>query len=127
MSSARVLIAGESKSGEGLAASLGELGVAARFEPADGLAGAFVDFERALEDSRPEAAVAVGAGQSALTLGITAAKLGIPLARTAEEGEDPDRARILATLADFDAGSPGRAAELIAAWLREDPPPPDLD
>ena len=79
--------------------------------------------ERELSDDRPEAAVTVGAGEAALALAITAGKLGVPTAAVgagAAGAKRADEARILTTLASFDAGSdPLRAAELIASWLRE--------
>ena len=127
MPTARVVIAGEPETGAALAEFLRERGVAADYHTGNGLAETFVVLERHLEEGA-EAAVAVGTGEAAVTLAITAAKGGIPLARTAGGDWDPDRARILATLAELDAGpETGRAADLIAAWLRGEPPPADLD
>ena len=119
-----VLIAGEAPAGEALAEALREQGVGAHFQPSNGLAEAFAEIESHLEESRPAGVVAVGTGEGALTLAITAAKLGIPVARApGDEGPAPDGARILATLAGLDAGAEGeRAADLIAAWVRGDPP-----
>jgi threonine dehydratase len=85
---------------------------------------------KSLLADRPAAAVAVGAGNAALTLAITASKLGIPVvAAPGEEARpDADAARILATLAELDARAEGeRASHVIAAWLRERTPSPDLD
>ena len=127
---ASVLIAGEPSAGEVLEESLLEEGVAARFHPANGLSETFVSIESRLEENRPSAAVAVGSGEAALTIAITAAKLGIPVVRIGgvEAKANADNERILSTLAELDAGARiGRAAGVIAAWLRGEPPPPDLD
>ena len=67
--------------------------------------------EEALEAERPDAAVAVGTGEAALALAITASKLGVPLAASAGavERDGADERRILATLAALDAGAGPRA------------------
>ena len=129
MTGQNVVLAGEKTASEALETALRESGLEARIHPTDGLAEALVDIERELEDRRPDAAVAVGTGDAALALAITASKLGVPLASV--PGTVPgteDAGRILATLASLDAGSdPARAADLIAAWLSENPPASDLD
>lgn len=117
-----VVLAGDKAASQTLAAALREAGVGPRIQLVDGLSDTLVAIEVELERSRPDAAVAVGTGEEALALAITAAKAGVPVAVSA--GSDPvhnsDRNRILATLAELDAGpDPARAADLIAAWLQE--------
>jgi hypothetical protein len=126
----KVVLAGEKQASQALDACLRERGVEVRFHPVDGLPEALVDIERELSDERPAGAVAVGTGEGALALAITASKLGVPLACVDghESGADGDQSRILATLASLDGGSdPVRAADLIASWLTEAPSAPDLD
>ncbi len=126
-----VVLAGEKGASEGLEAALRESGLEARSHATGGLAEALVTIERDLEDARPDAAVAVGTGEAALALAVTASKLAVPLAwvpGTVPGTGDADESRILATLASLDAGSdPARAADLIASWLSEQPSPGDLD
>jgi hypothetical protein len=127
-----VVLAGEKDASEALERALGEHGLEARIQPAEGLSEALVGIERELEGNRPAAAVAVGTGESALALAITAGKLGVPLACVpgtgGEAAGDADQRRILATLAALDAGSdPARAADLIALWVSENSSAADLD
>jgi hypothetical protein len=123
-----VVVAGEEAAGTALETALRELGLDARFLPATGLVDALVGLEHELERSHPDAAVAVGTGDVAVALAITASKLGVPLSSVPGTEERADALRILATLADLDAGSdPSRAAGLIASWLDGTPPTSDLD
>jgi len=92
------------------------------------LAAALVELESRLERERPALVVAVGVGDAPLALALTAGKLGIPLVAWAESqgpgapGLAEAERRILAVLADLDAGEVGdgvaafAAAERIAAW-----------
>ena len=119
-----VVLAGEKEPSEALEWALREHGIEARCYPADSLPDALVGIEKELSEGRFAAAVAVGTGDAALALAITASKLGVPLARL--EGADPgaDRGRALAALASLEAGSdPAQAADLIASWLAEQPAP----
>jgi hypothetical protein len=130
-----VVLAGEKTASEALEAALREQGLDAHRHDADGLVNALVSLERQIEEDRPRAAVAVGTGEAALALAITASKMGVPLASVPgtvpgtgnEAAGAGDQGRILATLASLDAGSdPARAANLIDSWLSENPPASDL-
>jgi len=118
-----LFLAGDSDGVEALQSALSEQGIAVRSATVSDMAAALVGMEQRLEGDRPAAAVAVGVGESAVALGITASKLGIPLiACLGEAGGDADGAkhRILTTLATLEAGAdPERAASVIAAWLRD--------
>jgi hypothetical protein len=125
-----VVLAGEKSAAGALESALLERDIGVSFHVFDSLPDAFVDLERELSGERPAGAVAVGTGEGALALAITASKLGVRLACVSgqESGEDADQRRILATLASLDAGSdPDRAADLIASWLSDDQPASDLD
>ena len=91
------------------------------------LAQALVEIEGKLAGDAPKVAIAVGTGDAPTALAITAAKLGVPLVAWVDNGageDDMERGerRILATLADFDAGPVGdgvaafEAADRIASW-----------
>jgi hypothetical protein len=123
MASLNVMVAGEKQPSEALQSALREHDIEARCHPAHSLPTALVGIEKELSEGRFAAAVAVGTGDAALALAITASKLGVPLARL--DGTDPgDRGRALATLASLEAGSdPAQAADLIASWLAEQPTP----
>jgi hypothetical protein len=125
-----VVLAGEKSASAALESALRERGIEARFHPTNGLPDALVGIEKELSDERPAGAVAVGTGEGALALAITASKLGVPLACVGgqESTADADQSRILATLASLDGGSdPVRAADLIASWLTEGPSASDLN
>ena len=125
-----VVLVGDKAASQALGAALRKVGVEALIQPANGLSEALVAIESEVELRRPDAAVAVGTGEEALALAITAAKAGVPVAVSAgsDPAHNPDRNRILATLAELDAGpDPARAADLIAAWLRGEAPPSDLN
>jgi hypothetical protein len=91
------------------------------------LAESLVEIESRLTEAGPAVAVGVGSGDAPTALAVTAAKLGVPLVAWIADGpgegemEQAER-RILATLADFDAGPVGDgteafdAAERIASW-----------
>ena len=130
MPGTNAVLAGDATVSTALESALNERGVKTSFHAAEGLARALVSLERELEDGRPDAAVAVGTGEAALALAVTASKLGVPLAAAVADtdGAGDDRRRILTTLASLDAGSdPERAADLIVAWLAQGPPATDLD
>ncbi len=131
MSGRNVVLAGDQAASEALEAALDRTGAHATYQRSDGLPEALVAIEQGLEDDRPDAVVAVGAGDAAMALAITAGKLGIPLVISRVDdvaGEDQDKNRILATLASLDAGpDPRRAADLIAAWMAEGPSAANLD
>ena len=125
-----MVIGGEGEAGSALGSALAELGLNTRFLSPESFPQALVGVERDLSAERPRAAVAVGTGEAAMALAITAAKLGVPLAASFgdEAPEGADQRRILSTLASLDAGSdPERAAGLIAAWVGDQPSAPDLD
>jgi len=125
-----VVLAGEKEASEALDAALRALGFEPRIHAPEGFPSALVSLEQALEENRPDAAVAVGTNEDALALAITAGKLGVPLA-AAGAGEDTERAdarRIIRTLATIDAGADNsRAADLIVSWLSGEMSTPDLD
>jgi hypothetical protein len=131
------LVVGHAEPAAALTSALSERGVDAELHsvprPSEaravvGLAEALVELEQRLDERRPALAIGVGTSDASLALAITAAKLGVPLvawiedpAPESEELELAER-RILATLADFDAGPVGdgvaafEAAERIASW-----------
>jgi hypothetical protein len=132
------LVVGHAEPAAALTSALSERGLEAELHafprpPEDravaSLAESLVDLERRLIDERPALAIGVGTGDASLALAITAAKLGVPLVAWVEDtgserGElELAEARILATLADFDAGPVGdgaaafEAAERIASWV----------
>jgi len=116
----KILLAGDAEAVGRLESALAEHGFEARTHPSEGLPGSLVALERELEGEPPDAAVAVGAGEDALALAITASKLGVPLAACLDASDPPADRRILSTLAELEAGSdPARAADLIASWLRD--------
>ena len=130
MTGQNVILAGEKEALAALEAALRNLGFKPRMHGPEGLPGALVSLEQALEADRPDAVIAVGTGEDALALAVTASKLGVPLATagTAEGAESPDQRRILRTLATIDAGGDtSRAADLIASWLGEGSSARDLD
>jgi UDP-N-acetylglucosamine:LPS N-acetylglucosamine transferase len=131
------LVVGHAEPAAALTSALAERGIGAELHalpraPDDravaSLAESLVELERRLTDERPALAVGVGSGDAALALAITAAKLGVPLVAWVEEAApvagdlEEAEARILVTLADFDAGPVGdgvaafEAAERIASW-----------
>jgi hypothetical protein len=131
------LVVGHAEPAAALTSALGERGIGAELHAlprASGdravtsLAESLVELERRLTNERPALAVGVGTGDAALALAITAAKLGVPLVAWVEEADpiqedlEQAEARILVTLADFDAGPVGdgaaafEAAERIASW-----------
>ena len=113
------LLAGDPEPTAALSSALKERGIDARVHATEGLAEALTAIERELERSHPDVAAAVGAGEEALALAITAAKAGVPVAHAAAGPGSADNSRAIATLAELDAGSdPARAADLIAAWLQ---------
>jgi len=131
------LVVGHAEPAAALTSALSECGIEAELHavprpPEDravaSLAESLVELERRLTDERPALAIGVGTGDASLALAITAAKLGVPLVAWVEE-TDPGQGelelaegRILATLADFDAGPVGdgatafEAAEGISSW-----------
>lgn len=91
------------------------------------LAESLVEIESRLAEAEPALAVGVGTGDAPTALAVTAAKLGVPLVAWIDDGPDEGEMeqaerRILATLADLDAGPVGDgaaafdAAEKIASW-----------
>ncbi len=125
-----VVLAGEKDASEALDAALRALGFEPRVHAPEGFPGALVSLERALEENRPDAVVAVGTNEDAVALAITAGKLGVPLAAAgaADGTEAVDERRIIRTLATIDAGADNsRAADLIATWLSDEMSTPDLD
>lgn len=131
------LVVGHAEPAAALTSALNERGLEAKLHafprpPEEravaSLAESLVELERRLTDERPALAVGVGTGDASLALAITAAKLGVPLVAWvedtgSEQGElELAEARILATLADFDAGPVGDgaaafdAAERISSW-----------
>jgi hypothetical protein len=125
-----VVLAGEKQALEALDAALRALGFEPRIHAPEGLPGTLVSLERALEENRPDAVIAVGTNEDAVALAITAGKLGVPLAAAgAGEGtQAADEQRIIGTLATIDAGGDSsRAADLIASWLSGETPRSDLD
>ena len=131
MTGRNVVLAGETDASQALVSALREHDLEAQFHPEERIADALVGIEQSLEGQRPAGAVAVGTGEAALALAITAGKLGVPLAASlgeAQTEEDADRRRILVTLASLEVGpDPARAGNLIAAWLDENPSASDLD
>lgn len=122
------VLAGDAPLATALGSALGRLGVETRTHASDGLADSLTEIERELERGRPEVAVAVGSGEEALALAITAAKAEVPVAHMSSRPDPGDASRAITTLSGLDAGDdPARAADLIAAWIRGDQPPPDLD
>jgi hypothetical protein len=131
------LVVGHAEPAAALTSALSELGIQAELHafprPPDeqavaSLAESLIELERRLTEERPAVAIGVGTGDASLALAITAAKLGVPLVAWVEE-TDPRQeqlelaeSRILATLADFDAGPVGdgvaafEAAERISSW-----------
>lgn len=130
-----VLLAGDQAAAEPLEAILRERGLdLSTHEAGESIAGALVSLERAIEAEEPRLAVAVGMGEAALALAITAPKLGIPFLAWLGPTETPERAdqqRVLKTLSSAGsqplAGDAAAAANEIAAWLTDEPPEPDLD
>ena len=91
------------------------------------LAESLVEIESRLAEPGPALVVGVGTGDAPTALAVTAAKLGVPLVAWIDNGPDEGEMeqaerRILATLADFDAGPVGdgtaafEAADRIASW-----------
>jgi hypothetical protein len=120
-----VVLAGEKDASGALDIALRAIGFESRIHAPEGLPAALVTLERALEDDRPDAAVAVGTNEDAVALAITAGKLGVPLAAAGagEGAEAADERRIIMTLATIDAGAhSSRAADVIATWLSGETP-----
>jgi hypothetical protein len=133
----KALVVGHAEPAAALTSALSEQGLQAELHavprPSDeravaSLAESLVELERRLTEERPAVAIGVGTGDASLALAITAAKLGVPLVAWVEE-TDPGQgelelaeSRILAVLADFDAGPVGdgvaafEAAERISSW-----------
>jgi hypothetical protein len=125
-----VVIAGDPQGvGEVLEEALSGEGVVARYHPARSLEETLVGLEQRLERMKPAAVVAVGAGEAALALAVTAAKLSTPLAWMPDpESQNPDRSRVIAALAWLEVdGGIARATDLIVAWIRDDTPTRNLD
>jgi hypothetical protein len=120
----RALLAGTGEQTTTLVEALAAAGVDAQIVPDGDLAGMLTGVEAELERGGFDGAVAVGTGEAALALAITAAKLGVPLAACPVQAADPDsregaEQRILGTLAGehFEPGD--QAAERLHAWLEE--------
>ena len=131
------LVVGQAEPAAALTSALIERGVEARLHAVPraapdmavvSLADSLTELERRLIDERPALAILVGASDASLALAVTAAKLGVPLVAWVEDPlpeadalEAAER-RIVAALADLDAGPVGdgpaafAAAERIASW-----------
>lgn len=127
------LVVGHAEPAAALTSALSEQGVEAKLHavprPAAGrevasLAESLVELERRLTDERPALAIGVGTGDASMALAVTAAKLGVPLVAWVEDTEPESgelelaERRILAALADFDAGPVGDGAEAFEAAAR---------
>jgi hypothetical protein len=132
----KALVVGHSEPAAALTSALSERGIDAELHAVPrvdedravaSLAELLVEIEARLEKEGLALAIGVGTGDAPTALAVTAAKLGVPLVAWIESGPDEGELeqaerRILATLADFDAGPVGdgkaafEAADRIASW-----------
>lgn len=132
----KALVVGHSEPAAALTSALSERGIEAELhafprpserDAVTSLAASLVEIENRLVEARPGLAIGVGTGDAPTALAVTAAKQGIPLVAWIDNGPDEGEMeqaerRILATLADLDAGPVGDgtaafdAAERIASW-----------
>jgi hypothetical protein len=136
LSPVKALVVGHAEPAAALTSALVERGIEAELQAVPRaseeravatLAELLVEIERRLESEGITLAIGVGTGDAPTALAVTAAKLGVPLVAWVQDpppdGElEAAERRILATLADFDAGPVGdgtaafEAAERIASW-----------
>jgi hypothetical protein len=124
-----ILVSGDKPAAVGLEAKLRESGFEPRAVSAGPLAHSLGALERELQGTRHSAALAVGRGDGALALAITAGKLGVPLAALLDSAEaQTDEGRAIATLASLGvAAEPEAVASLIAGRQSEKPSDRNLD